>query len=63
MYPHFVSSVDSGNFVAFIIVVKEFLLKIKEDDLHPIIEKLINETDFSKLYTKDDVFSIGYNTI
>lgn len=63
MYPHFVSSVDSGNFVACLIVVKEFLLKIKEDDLHPRIEKLINETDFSKLYTKDDVFSIGYNTI
>ncbi|MCI8567969.1 MAG: hypothetical protein HFG48_01465, partial [Bacilli bacterium] len=63
MYPHFVSSVDSGNFVACLIVVKEFLSKIKEEDLRKRIEKLISATDFSKLYTKDDVFSIGYNTI
>lgn len=63
MYPHFVSSVDSGNFVACLIVLKEFLIKIKENDLEKRVEKLIEETDFSKLYTKDDVFSIGYNTI
>ena len=37
MYPHFVSSVDSGNFVACLIVLKEFLIKIKENDLSILI--------------------------
>ena len=63
MQPHFISSVDSGNFVACMMVTKEFLKKIDEEKLARRIEKLIDATDFSKLYTEEDVFSIGYNDI
>ncbi len=63
MQPHFISSVDSGNFVACMMVTKEFLKKIEEEKLARRMEKLIDATDFSKLYTKEDVFSIGYNDI
>ena len=63
LFPHFISSVDSGNFVASLIVVKEFLLKVKEDNLAKMVRKMIDDTDFSKLYTEDDVFSVGYNDL
>ena len=63
LYPHFVSSVDSGNFVACLIVLKEFLLTLEEEQLVYRIEKMIKDANFSRFYTKDDVFSIGYNTI
>ena len=59
--PHFISTVDSGNFIASLITVKEFLYSIKENSLAEKVQKLIKKTDFSKLYTKEDVFSIGYN--
>ena len=61
--PLFVSTVDSGNLVACYIVAREFLIKIEEDDLAKQYEKLINNTNFKKLYTKKDVFSIGYDEI
>ncbi len=61
IYPHFISTVDSGNFVASLITIKEFLKTIKEDKLANKIIKLIQETDFSKLYSQNEVFSIGYN--
>lgn len=63
LFPHFISSVDSGNFVASLIVVKEFLLKLKEDKLALTVKKMIDDADFSKLYTEDDVFSVGYNDL
>ena len=46
MQPHFISSVDSGNFVACMMVTKEFLKKIDEEKLARRIEKLIDATDF-----------------
>lgn len=61
MTPRVVSSVDSGNFVACLIVVKEFLIKQNNMELAERVKKLIDDTDFSKLYTKNDVFSICYN--
>lgn len=61
MMPRFVSSVDSGNFVASLIVTREFLFKFDEDKLVKLCDKLINNTNFKKLYTKKDVFSIGYD--
>ncbi len=64
MYPHFLSSVDSGNFVASLIVAKEALVKLNLKTVKPIISdinKLIDETDFSKLYSESGLFSIGYN--
>lgn len=61
IYPHFISTVDSGNFVASLITIKEFLRKNKEFELSLKIENLIKNTDFSKLYSQNEVFSIGYN--
>ena len=61
MMPGFVSSIDSGNLVASLIVVKEFLSELGEQDLVDLCDKLINNTNFKRLYTKKDVFSIGYD--
>ncbi len=61
LYPNFVSTVDSGNFVASLITVKEFLKELNEVQLTKRIEKIINNTDFKYLYSNEDVFSIGYN--
>lgn len=61
MYPRFISSVDSGNFVASLMVVKGFLKKHNQNQLIKVIERLIRKTDFKWLYTKQDVFSIGYD--
>ena len=59
--PNFVSTVDSGNLVASLIVAREFLEKLKEANLVKLCDKLINNTNFKKLYTKKEVFSIGYD--
>ena len=60
LYPHFISTVDSGNFVASLITTKEFLKDKKVAQLVKRIHSLIEQTDFSCLYNQD-VFSIGYN--
>ena len=66
----FVSTCDSGNFVACLYVLKGYLRKTLDDaaasqmrrDLLVTVEKLIKKTDFSKLYNPElDVFSIGYD--
>lgn len=59
--PRFVSTVDSGNFIASVIVVKEFLKKFDQDKLIRLCNKLISNANFKKLYTKRCVFSIGYD--
>ncbi len=59
--PRFISSVDSGNLVASLIVTLEFLRENEQDDLVMIVESLIEETNFKKLYTKKDVLSIGFD--
>src|SRR5574344_1726490 len=59
--PLFVSTVDSGNFVASLIVTSQFLNKKCNLDLVSRVEYLINNTDFKRLYTDKDVFSIGYD--
>lgn len=61
MHPGFVSTVDSGNFVASLIVAREFLEKQEETELVKVCDKLIKNTNFKKLYTKKEVFSIGYD--
>lgn len=65
--PKYISSVDSGNFIGYLYVVKEFLEEVKEvyenvDSMLEIISNVINNTDFSKLYNKENMlFSIGFN--
>ena len=59
--PNFVSTVDSGNFVASLIVVREYLEENGEDGLVKLCDKLIKNTNFKKLYTKKNVFSIGFD--
>ncbi len=61
--PFFVSTVDSGNFVACLYVLKGFLEKRnKNNDLIERVKNLIDDTNFLKLYNTDlDVFSGGYN--
>ncbi|MBQ9018724.1 MAG: hypothetical protein IJ097_00230 [Bacilli bacterium] len=59
--PNFISTVESTNLVASLIVVREFLNSNKEEKEVKLCDKLIKNTDFKKLYTKNDTFSIGYD--
>lgn len=66
LIPRYVSTVDSGNFVGYLYIVKQFLLdnKNKQDVEYLIntVNDLIINTDFSELYSKKDkLLSIGYN--
>ncbi|MBP5190192.1 MAG: hypothetical protein J6031_04685 [Bacteroidales bacterium] len=64
----FISTCDSGNFVACLYVVKGFLSTLDEstsqsETLMAKVQRLIDMTDFSKLYNPElDVFSIGYDS-
>lgn len=60
--PKFVSTVDSGNFVGYLYVVKNVLEENNEIELKNIVEKIIDETNFSYLYDyKKGLFSIGFD--
>lgn len=66
LIPRYISSVDNGNFVGYLYVVKQFFIQINSENKYSEeinqIDKLINETDFSKLYDeKNRLFSIGFN--
>lgn len=67
LIPRYISTVDSGNFVGYLYVLKEFLKNIPEptnqiQNLIMQINDLIDNTDFSVLYDKEKrLFSIGYN--
>ncbi len=66
LIPRYISTVDSGNFVGYLYIVKDFLIQnSKKSDLENLINivtDLINNTDFSKLYSeKNKLFSVGYN--
>lgn len=61
MYPNFISTIDSGNLISCIIVTREFLNNKSAENLVKICDKLIKNANFKKLYTKRDVFSIGYD--
>ena len=62
---YFISTCDSGNFVACLYVVKGYLTQHDEDQNQSLlsqVSRLIDMTDFSKLYNPElDVFSIGYD--
>ena len=61
--PEYVSTVDSGNFVGYLYVVKSFLEnKDKENSLIDKVNKLIADTDFKVLYSPNSrLFSIGFD--
>ena len=61
--PRYISSVDSGNFVGYLFVVKEFLIEKNLNlELVENIDNIINNTNFIPLYNpKINLFSIGYN--
>ena len=71
--PRYVSTVDSGNFIGYLYTLKGYLLsktsdpegliKIEEiKDILKRIDKIIDETDFRYLYSKEHgLFSIGFN--
>ena len=76
LIPKYISTVDSGNFVGYLYVVKEFLKNIVNNNLKKQkyentdlinnmisnIEDLIQKTDFSVLYDYEKrLFSIGFN--
>ena len=67
--PRYISTVDSGNFVGYLYTAKTFLnnemateFKDKINEMIQIIDRIINSTDFSYLYSQEhQIFSIGYN--
>ena len=75
LFPRYVSTVDSGNFVGYLYVIKNWLESQNKCDknqnksnidlisgLLEIVNKLIENTDFSHLYKKEQrIFSIGFN--
>lgn len=66
LIPRYISSVDNGNFVGYLYIVKQFFIKINKENqyLNEIkdIDNLINIADFTKLYDeKNRLFSIGFN--
>lgn len=70
--PAYISTVDSGNFIGYVYIVKSFLESILENleeerkeniqSQVKYLENLIQNTDFSKLYDKQvGLMSIGFN--
>ena len=67
----YISTVDSGNFVGYLIVLKTFLKEIKDKELRDKYEidtnlykisELIKNTNFLKLYNPEiSLLSIGFN--
>ena len=77
LIPRYISTVDSGNFVGYLYVLKSFLIQIFEntdEEKRPnmnnetllrqieVVTNMIEETNFSLLYDKEhQIFSIGFN--
>ncbi len=71
LYPRYISTVDSGNFVGYLYIAKTFLEEAKNNEQSDkekievtikIINELIENTDFYSLYKEDQqIFSIGFN--
>ncbi len=68
LFPRYISTVDSGNFVGYLYTLKQFLIEQKDKNpakitmMLQIIESLIENTDFAVLYDyKKRLFSIGFN--
>ncbi len=68
LIPRYISTVDSGNFIGYLYVTKTFIKNLDEnisqikEKILEKIDKLINETDFSMLYSNEQkLFSIGFD--
>jgi len=62
LIPRYISTVDSGNFIGYLYTVKKFLEQHGVAEKVEMINKIIEETDFSILYDKEKrIFSIGFN--
>jgi len=71
LIPRYISTVDSGNFIGYMYVTKQFLIDYKDEikekeevvkQLIEITDKIIENTDFAPLYNKEHrLFSIGFN--
>ena len=66
LLPRYISTVDSGNFVGYLFIVRDFLESNKNkydiENLYNLVSELIYNTDFSKVYSdKDKLLSIGFN--
>ena len=64
--PRYISTVDSGNFVGYLYIVKAFLEDYIESEnikmLYDDICNLINDTNFEVLYSEENkLLSIGFN--
>lgn len=66
LIPRYISTVDSGNLIGYLYIVKQFLMEnnteFKLDNLIQNVNDLIDNTDFSKLYSSENkLMSIGFN--
>ena len=66
LIPRYISSVDSGNFVGYLYVLRQFLIENKNkqntQNLINNISDIIKNTDFSYLYNpKTKLLSVGFN--
>ena len=69
LMPRYISTVDSGNFIGYMYILKSFLSNLKNnnlqntiDEIEQITNRIIDNTDFSKLYNEEhQIFSIGFN--
>ena len=71
LIPRYISTVDSGNFVGYLYVVRSFLKEVLDEEkfkyeylenLIVRVTNLIENTDFAPLYSPEHrLFSIGFN--
>jgi len=63
LFPRYISTVDSGNFIGYLYVLKQWLENKEElQEISTIVKDIIENTDFSYLYSKEHrIFSIGFN--
>ncbi|MGV3026073.1 GH36-type glycosyl hydrolase domain-containing protein [Clostridium thermobutyricum] len=64
LMPRYISTVDSGNLLSYLMIVKEFILENAKEESETIelLNKFIDEMNFKELYDeKKDLFYIGYN--
>lgn len=63
--PRYISTVDSGNFIAYLMTLRQMLLQFHDERSLSLLEKvssLIENTSFSELFDKSqELMSIGYN--